>query len=301
MLYVQDFPTNSNPLAEKQAPNPTCSGSDFLVQLQRVLHSLTVPNNHAAFTLLHNYDFDYAAAHLVASWPVAPVARGWAQMEQAGLARLGSVIRRFSLPYSRHMHLEAQGSSLAAYDRRWLEQFYLIAQGHDPVGLLPITPRQGDSASLEFSQATGLQGWPDMYILFPTQSWVEHQSIEGRMGGGCFFGRASEFKKKNWHHLYAQPISHRGYMMMHAKTILAQWDDPSVGWVYVGSHNFTRAAWGTISGSRDQPTQSISNWELGIVLPLDSTNIEGESMDAIPYRQPVTPYSPSDTPWDVDS
>lgn len=33
--------------------------------------------------------------------------------------------------------------------------------------------------------------------------------------------------------------------------------DPAVGWVYVGSHNFTQAAWGTLSGTAFNPVLNV--------------------------------------------
>jgi len=35
--------------------------------------------------------------------------------------------------------------------------------------------------------------------------------------------------------------------------------DPAVGWVYVGSHNFTPSAWGTLSGSSFNPVLNVSD------------------------------------------
>jgi tyrosyl-DNA phosphodiesterase 1 len=34
--------------------------------------------------------------------------------------------------------------------------------------------------------------------------------------------------------------------------------DPPVGWIYVGSHNFTPSAWGTLSGSAFNPVMNVS-------------------------------------------
>lgn len=33
--------------------------------------------------------------------------------------------------------------------------------------------------------------------------------------------------------------------------------EPAVGWVYVGSHNFTPSAWGTLSGSSFNPVLNV--------------------------------------------
>ena len=34
--------------------------------------------------------------------------------------------------------------------------------------------------------------------------------------------------------------------------------NPAVGWAYVGSHNFTPSAWGTLSGSAFNPVLNVS-------------------------------------------
>ena len=36
-------------------------------------------------------------------------------------------------------------------------------------------------------------------------------------------------------------------------------EEQLVGWAYVGSHNFTPSAWGTVSGSVDKPSLNVSN------------------------------------------
>ncbi|KAK7438231.1 hypothetical protein VKT23_018162 [Stygiomarasmius scandens] len=46
--------------------------------------------------------------------------------------------------------------------------------------------------------------------------------------------------------------------------------DSPIGWVYLGSHNFTPSAWGTVSGSAFNPVLNIRNYELGIVFPVRS-------------------------------
>lgn len=105
--------------------------------------------------------------------------------------------------------------------------------------------------------------------------------------------------------LYHTPHSRRGDIMIHAKSILAlttegaavvdaafrnaasseghlqisedsaayadDWapnkgEDP-IGWTYLGSSNFTRAAHGNIGGSLANPTMSTLNWELYVGTP----------------------------------
>ena len=245
---------------------------------------------------LHEYSFQGARAHIVASWPIQSVARGWSNMEEAGLSRLGHVARALCPTIEPSLRMEAQGSSLASYDRRWLEQFYLLACGY-PTSILPLTSKRTENPSPEFVQAVGIQDWPPIQILFPTQSYVEHKSVEGRKGGGCFFGKPDDFHRRQLRGLFAQPISERGHLLIHAKSILVTNDTYSNGYVYLGSHNFTRAAWGTVSGTPEHPTQSLSNWELGVVLPLSHK----DAWDAILYQRPAQPYGAHDAPWDANS
>jgi len=73
-------------------------------------------------------------------------------------------------------------------------------------------------------------------------------------------------------------------------------NDP-IGWAYVGSHNFTPSAWGTLSGSSFNPTLNNVNYELGIVMPLYSN----EDIDKVCcFKRPPRKYSPDDVPWMQD-
>jgi len=61
-----------------------------------------------------------------------------------------------------------------------------------------------------------------------------------------------------------------------------------IGWAYVGSHNFTPSAWGTLSGSGFNPTLNVVNYELGIVFPLyDETDVKRVSCFKRPPRKYV--------------
>jgi len=68
-----------------------------------------------------------------------------------------------------------------------------------------------------------------------------------------------------------------------------------VGWLYVGSHNFTPSAWGTLSGSHMSPVLNITNFELGIVLPIEKQ----EMLDEVAaWKRPARKYvTGKDVPW----
>ncbi|KAI6134297.1 tyrosyl-DNA phosphodiesterase-domain-containing protein [Pisolithus croceorrhizus] len=68
-----------------------------------------------------------------------------------------------------------------------------------------------------------------------------------------------------------------------------------IGWAYVGSHNFTPSAWGTLSGSGFNPTLNNVNYELGILFPLYS-NREVERVSC--FKRPPRKYVlGEDRPW----
>ena len=88
--------------------------------------------------------------------------------------------------------------------------------------------------------------------------------------------------------------------------------EPFVGWAYIGSHNFTPSAWGTLSGSNVNPVLNASalyllldisshilvqcsNYELGVVIPLR----DHEEADRIAcFERPPRKYQPdTDVPW----
>ena len=71
-------------------------------------------------------------------------------------------------------------------------------------------------------------------------------------------------------------------------------EDKLVGWLYVGSHNFTPSAWGTLSGSAFNPVLNVTNYELGVVLPL-RTKEEADRFAC--YERPLKKYASGASPW----
>jgi len=43
---------------------------------------------------------------------------------------------------------------------------------------------------------------------------------------------------------------------------------PAIGWAYIGSHNFTPSAWGTLSGSSFNPILNVSLYFWSYLPPL---------------------------------
>ncbi|KAL1732021.1 hypothetical protein EV714DRAFT_248198 [Schizophyllum commune] len=69
---------------------------------------------------------------------------------------------------------------------------------------------------------------------------------------------------------------------------------PALGWIYVGSHNFTQSAWGTLSGSGFNPVLNVTNYELGVVFPIkDEEQLRSVQL----WERPPRRYGKEDEPW----
>ncbi|KAJ7696922.1 hypothetical protein B0H17DRAFT_1328965 [Mycena rosella] len=70
--------------------------------------------------------------------------------------------------------------------------------------------------------------------------------------------------------------------------------DKPHAWLYVGSHNFTASAWGTLSGSGFNPVLNVTNYELGVVLRLETP---ADADAAVAWERPARRYLRGDVPW----
>lgn len=91
------------------------------------------------------------------------------------------------------------------------------------------------------------------------------------------------------------------------------YDMSLIGWLYIGSHNFTPSAWGNLSGTSFTPIMNVRqftfdwvcvllfdcflkivNYELGVVIPLkDPKEVQEHSS----WVRPPRVYSSEDQPW----
>ncbi|GAC97295.1 tyrosyl-DNA phosphodiesterase [Pseudozyma hubeiensis SY62] len=286
--FIQDFPLLSagTNTAGSSSSNSSGGKNDFKSQLIRVLRSLSMPPSHAVYAALDKYDFSSATrARIVASWPEASSLTDWDRIETQGLGRLGKVVR--DLGIKQRVEVECQGSSLTNHDVKWIEHFHVLASGIEPRGKLPFKGKSND----EHPEYARLLTDGRLHREYPETNNVPQE--ESTMTDVRYWVRNS-IKA-----LYHSPQSRRGDIMIHAKSILAltaagkcvvdkafldasdeyisgnkgapppkgTWSGPKdaeepVGWTYLGSSNFTRAAHGNITGTTAKPTMSSMNWEL---------------------------------------
>lgn len=125
--------------------------------------------------------------------------------------------------------------------------------------------------------------WPSVRILYPTEAQANAGVGQCK---GSFPGLPKHVEEGGYRALMHKTISQRHpNVLIHAKVILAlppgkrfasgggrRLDEPSppaqqdkgkskaekpIGWLYMGSHNFTIHAWGSLGGDFEKPTVSI--------------------------------------------
>lgn len=75
--------------------------------------------------------------------------------------------------------------------------------------------------------------------------------------------------------------------------------DPEA-FIFVGSHNATSAAWGTVTGTGDQRRTRNLSWELGVVLRVPGRTedeLNAHINKFVTYRRPAPRYASDDVPW----
>jgi len=246
---------------------------------------------------------------------------GWPEVINNGHTRLMKAVRDANARAGpgRNITMECQGSSIGSYTTGWMNEIFQSAMGESAEEWL-------DQSKARRSKLP----WPKIKIVYPTLKFIR-ESEEGELGGGTLFCRRSQWEGKNFpRELFHESRSKRGKVAMHSKMIIASFNDigskgkkngkrqtrivnnlddsdevveiePGVdesgsvcGWAYIGSANFTPSAWGTLSGSSFNPTLNITNYELGILVPLTSPEMADEISC---FERPPRKYSASDVPW----
>ncbi|KIP12180.1 hypothetical protein PHLGIDRAFT_124343 [Phlebiopsis gigantea 11061_1 CR5-6] len=327
-VWVQDVPLRPAPIAHD------AKASDFPTAFTRVLRAVNVVpalltlirNGHENLPLRRiedlrsRWDFSKVKVALVAS--LAGKHEGWPKVILTGHTGLMKALQDMNLrpPAGKELQLEcqlAQGSSIGAYTTQWTNEFYCSTRGESAEQWLDESRKRREKLP-----------YPPLKILFPTRQTVQ-QSELGEEGGGTMFCRREQWGAARFpRDRFYDSRSKRGRVLMHSKMIvgtfkdsaaasmraLDQFDTPSdggddddeivevgapsrgdaIGWAYVGSHNFTPSAWGTLSGSSFNPTLNITNFELGVLFPLRS---EEELERVACWERPPRKYSGADVPW----
>ncbi|KAI0633159.1 phospholipase D/nuclease [Trametes polyzona] len=323
-VWVQDIPKRPAPV------KPPANTEDFASAIVRVLHSLNVApalanmlrTDHPNLPIQRlediraHWDFSRVKAALVPS--ISGKHEGWPKVILSGHTRLMKALIDLgaTTPKGKELALECQGSSIGNYSSTWINEFYHSARGESTQNWLDMPKTRRTKVPYPTS----------IKILFPTGQYVRESAL-GERGGGTMFCRRNQWEGTNFpRQLFHQSKSKRGPVLMHSKMILGTFvDKPNTlnnaqratstssseaerdtpvdddngetlaGWLYVGSHNFTPSAWGTLSGSGFNPILNVTNYELGIVIPLRTQ----EEVDRVAcWERPPPKYIQGrDEPW----
>eukprot|EP00002_Diphylleia_rotans_P035183 TRINITY_DN7654_c0_g1_i2.p1 TRINITY_DN7654_c0_g1~~TRINITY_DN7654_c0_g1_i2.p1 ORF type:complete len:502 (-),score=96.87 TRINITY_DN7654_c0_g1_i2:166-1671(-) len=275
-LWVQDFP-----LKTTDSPR-TCAFEDDLVLYLASLRASTVDHKRLA-----RYDFSRANVSLVASIP----GTHRTDMHRWGHMKLRALLSTRKTPREQDLEYSFQSSSLGSMDKKWLGQEWM--ESLNPVGKKASTP---------FTLAKSPK--PARWFVFPTVEQVRN-SIEGYASGGSIPVRVDVVQKLlqsfdtndclcRWDGGdgvlgRSGGAVERERAMPHIKTLVCH-RGAQIVWAYTGSHNLSKAAWGSLQKEASQ--FFIRSYELGILAHQDdyADGIELQEFSCTPHR-PITTFA----------
>ncbi|KAJ2666675.1 hypothetical protein IW148_000662 [Coemansia sp. RSA 1199] len=287
-VFIQDFPLDYTRVF---------AANEFSTSLALSLHDLSVP--YSVVARLNHVDFSRARVHIVTTVPTGGD-RVHMNMESYGMLRLARVISQFNAQNAEQKQWDADarlycvGSSLGKLDTKWLRDFYMCAHGWDPQ---PLT--------LDARASIVPDNMVDIAVAFSTHNEVV-SNVYGKSAMQYIMAKRDVYENPNFPKaclFRVQPRVNR--TVVHAKAIVARTSEwQNCGWVYLGSHNFTPAAWGRL---RRKESPYYNNYELGVVLP--NVKYECRSQDCVskvvwenanvplPFCPAWVPYGRNDVPY----
>ncbi|KAJ2236843.1 hypothetical protein IWW45_001447 [Coemansia sp. RSA 485] len=299
-VFVQDF----------RRSHKVFPANEFSTTLAYALHDLGVPKGFIA--MMNNVDFSLAVARIVTSVPSSgDKYLGQRNMDEYGVERLASIVKSLGVDKQNHginarnidgfapnARLYCTGSSLGPMDDKWLCDMYLAAHGINHSRCAhPVNP-----LVLPWNMV-------DIGVAFPTQRQVDQSLFNVAketvyLKPQYYYNR--EFPKTSL--VCLRPRVAR--TLVHAKVILASFGERQRdGWMYLGSHNFTPAAWGRMRvGGKIHRETYFNNYELGVVLDsIEFRSMGNDQMEidvfwngrkvGLPFRYVWEPYSRDDVPY----
>ncbi|KAJ2502629.1 hypothetical protein GGH96_000915 [Coemansia sp. RSA 1972] len=283
-VFIQDFPLDYTRVF---------AANEFSTSLALSLHDLSVPFGVVA--RLNHVDFARARARIVTTVPTGGN-RVNANMESYGMLRLAHVISQSTKAeeWEPDARLYCIGSSLGKLNTNWLRDFYMCAHGWEP-----------QSLTLDARASIVPASMIDIAVAFPTHSEVT-SNVYGKPAMQYVMAKQNVYANPKFPKscmFRVQPRTDR--TVVHAKAIVARTGErQNCGWVYLGSHNFTPAAWGRL---RRGESPYYNNYEMGVVL-LDVryecrsqncvSRIVWENTNVVlPFSPVWVPYGRTDAPY----
>ncbi|KAJ1664587.1 hypothetical protein IW140_005021 [Coemansia sp. RSA 1813] len=264
IMFIQDFPYTPDSIpAGMTNRNDQCS-LQFGETLKAALLDLDVPEQ--VVSQLKHMDMSRARVHIVTTVPSPRFRLKSKRADSYGVSRLGNVIEtlRGSTPLSEWFDtkLFCYGSSLSRLDSKYLAWFYKCVLGKAVHYPRYLCEEVGYASEEEYESRILSQ---NIAVGFHTQDQTNENKF-GAIPKQCIMLSPDVFFSKDYPSSALHKVNPKvPRVLIHAKVIFAR-HGGSKGWMYLGSHNFTRGAWGTFAGNFGKASY-YNNYEFGVVLP----------------------------------
>ncbi|KAG6816179.1 hypothetical protein H0H87_008053 [Tephrocybe sp. NHM501043] len=129
---------------------------------------------------------------------------------------------------------EKKGSSLGIYTTQWFNEFHWSARGESAEEWLDQPKKRREKLP-----------YPPIKVVYPTKATVQQTILGEQM---IIATRQEASKAKLAAGSDTEDDSDDDIEVI----------ETAIGWAYIGSHNFTPSAWGTLSGSAFNPILNVS-------------------------------------------
>lgn len=331
LWYIQTFPEISLDQDDKRSSEKR-QPSEFQKILQQHMNELECPEAFLSF--LDDYDFSTASdIKLVVSQPgvVSP-----SEFSYRSIGRMASVAREMISGKERdQIKFEVCCASLGALKGEWMESLDWLLRGKDASKLKIGSGNEegkeergkgkGKGKELEKSrkrkrssdESDDKEG--DWKIIYSPRSYVKGCSDEVQ---STAVNMSSYWKGSNW--VDVPPETRKLFYTYHSKEPGRLFHQKTILWLsstaprstpphllYLGSHNFSSAAWGTPAfySSKSKKmgikTDGVNNYEMGVMIK--GERIEGmlekgsKWHDIVTWERPVERFAEDDVPWVSES
>ncbi|EAS03297.1 tyrosyl-DNA phosphodiesterase family protein (macronuclear) [Tetrahymena thermophila SB210] len=310
-LWYQDFPLNANK-KEKTQQKPSSPKWDFEGDFKITLTELVkkmMPSgiNYQDLLKINLDDYDYSEVKIIL---ISSIVGRHTDIYKYGRGKMYKIIQAFTqneknitnqpnnnLTQNQKI-ITYQCTSLGNIDNTFLNEFYTCATANKP-----ITELKKDKANKKQDPNLIEQKFR---LIFPTAEYIYEDTIYGPEYASPVILNQKYYEKESFpksiFHQFCSPDNyfyHTG-AIPHLKTMVVtdndlQIKDDSI--VYIGSHNFTAAAWGRFE--KDYSQIYNSNTELGIIYPPmeDSACIKQEIINSFSFKLDAPKYTQNMKPF----
>lgn len=229
-------------------------------------------------------NFDFAATEGMAFIHSAGGIHYREDSERTGLLGLSHAVNELNLTTD-DLEIDFAASSIGQLNDKYLRDLHLAARG-DLKNLAAQTAAAKSKAGKDFFKpkpktATQTKSLREtIRIYFPTDETVK-ASTAGSAGTLCLqrkYFEGSTFPRscfRDYKSTRPGMLSHNKILCSRGKRKTANGETEDVAWVYVGSSNVSKSAWGELPAERTTKRITCRNWECGVLLPVPREKLIG--------------------------